>query len=43
MEPKQALQNLHQAARLARLTAEEHEVIEESMKTISNVLQNPKN
>lgn len=39
MEPKQALQNLYQAARLSRLTADEHEAIAESAKVLSKLVE----
>jgi len=39
MTPQQALSNLVTAARAARLTAEEHEAIQESIKILINIVQ----
>lgn len=39
MEPKQALQNLYQAARLSRLTADEHEAVNESVRVLKKYLE----
>lgn len=40
MTPQQALSNLATAARAARLTAEEHEAVQESIKVLLNFVQN---
>lgn len=39
MTPEQALQNLYNASRLAKLTAEEHELLRLSAQDIKEVLE----
>lgn len=40
--PEQALANLYNAARLARLTADEHAIIAQSAQVLSNIIKPPK-
>ena len=39
MNPEQALQNLYNAARLANLTAEQHEILRKSAEIVAEALK----